>query len=220
MREDELGGVTSRIEAFQCRARNARAIQIDEIEARPAVLIGENESERRDIPVGNRHFRAGDLCVPDIGLQRMRRNNAGAFGRGKTADHLARGDLRQDFGFLLLAAEEHDGFGEEPDRRRKGDRRRYAPELLGDDAELQMTEPEAAETLRDRRSQPTLFDDRPPELRIIGLAVVVQNFAHAGARAIGLEKFAHLDPEEFLVVRKIKIHPSPPAFPGLLPNDR
>ena len=152
------------------------------------------------VAVGDRQLGSAQLATGDAGLQGRGLKDAGTLGGGDAANHLAGGDLRQQGGLLVVRAGQHHRLGQEIDRGGERDRRHGAAEFLGDHAEFQVPQAEAAMFFRDRRAQPALPGHGLPEGGVIGDLVVVQHLPHLGGRSVGIEELARLVLQELLVV--------------------
>ncbi len=107
---------------------------------------------------------------------------------------------------MLAVAGQHQGFGGEVDGRGEGDGRADPAQLLGDGAQLDAPQAQAAEFLRNGGPQPALFGDAFPKARVVAFGRVVQNAADHGRGAARFEEFARFIFQELLVVRVVEIH--------------
>jgi hypothetical protein len=107
-----------------------------------------DDGEVGDVAVRHRDLGSGQASAGRLQLQRPGRHRAYGLGEREAADRPARGQLRQPGLLLRFRAGREQKLGRQEHRRRERHRREGASELLGDDAELQISEPEAAEPLR------------------------------------------------------------------------
>jgi len=84
--EHELSGITRWIERLEGLARDASGIEVDEKQARPAVLRCEHQTQCGDVAVGHRQFRPADPAITDRGLRHAVRHHPRSFRRRQTAD--------------------------------------------------------------------------------------------------------------------------------------
>ncbi len=194
------------IEGLHNLARDTGAGKVDQHQRGARPFPGQNNRVGCDVTIGDRDLGARErLAVKDrgeVGRVRMARAFAGGIG----ADHFTGGDLRQDGGFLAVAAGKLHRFGEVVGGGGEGDRGNRAAHLFCQNAHLQHAEAKAAMLFRDRGAKPPHLDDLAPQFLVIGDLVIVEDLADFPRRAGLREEFAGLVGEEFLVFGKIEIH--------------
>ena len=156
-------------------------------------------------PSGTGFFTPLRLLPDAVELDRRRRRIALAFEQRQRADRFARGDLRQPFLLLRLAAGEQDRFGGEIDRRRERHRRQRAAHFLGDHAEFEMARAGAAECFGDRDAEKAHLGEALPQFLVVR-RLAVEHRAHRLRRAFLGEKFPRLVAHLLLFVGEIEIH--------------
>ena len=63
---------------------------------------------------------------------------------------------------------------------------------------------------RDGGAEPTHLDDFLPDAVMMGLVIIIQNFAHMRGGALGRQEFPCFISQKFLIVGKIEIHVASP----------
>jgi len=195
-----------RIDRLQRLARDATGRQVDQHQRNTLAIPGQHDRMGRDVAVGDRDLHAGQRLAVECGAQGSGVRIARALGGGIGADHVAGGDLRQDGGFLFLAAAELHRFGQVIGGRGKRHRRYRAAHLFGQHAHFQHAEAQPAMFFRNGSAEPAHFHDLFPEVSVVGELVVVQHLADFRCRAFGRQELPGLTGKVFLVFGEIKIH--------------
>ena len=202
----DLSMAAGRIDRLQRLARDALGRQVDQHQRHTLAFLGQHDRMGRDVAVGDGDLHAGQRLAVECGAQGSGVRIARAFGSGIGADHVAGGDLRQDGGFLLLAAAQLHRFGQVIGGRGERDGRNRAAHLFGQHAHLQHAEAQPAMLFRNGGAEPAHFDDLFPEVGMVGELVVVQHLADFRCRAFGRQELPGFTGEVFLVFGEIKIH--------------
>ena len=204
-READRGVVAGGVDRGHGFACDAGAGEIDDMQALAVAGAGGDHGEIGDGAIGHRGLGAGQGSGGDLGLDRARRDGAGAFGIGEGADPFPRRQLRQVLPLLCLAAGRHQQLGGEIDGRGYRHRGQRAPEFLGDHALLQMADAEAAIFLGDGGAEPAEPGHVAPD-RCVEAGLALEHGPYRGRRAFIGEEPAGLLLELLLVFGEIEIH--------------
>jgi hypothetical protein len=199
-----------RIERLDRRARHALRRSLDDEQRHVALAAAlararRDDDEIRDIAVGDRILRSGDAAARRHCLDAPGRRIARAFRESERPDHLARGELRQIFLLLLLAAGEHQGFGGEIDRGRERHGRQRAAEFLRHDAEFEMPGAEPAIGFRNGDAHEAEIGEAFPQGAIVAV-LAVENGAHGLRRTLVRQEAPRLIAQRQLFFGEFEIH--------------
>ena len=131
-----------------------------------------------------------------------------SFRQRERADRFAAREPRQPAFLLFVAAGQQQRFGREIHRRRERHRRHCAAEFLGDDAQFEIAEAEAAVLFRNRGRGPTHLADLLPQTLVVR-RLAFEDLAHRRRRAVVLQESVCLLAQQVLLFRKLEIHASP-----------
>ena len=130
---------------------------------------------------------------------------ASSLGQREAADGLALGDAGKPALLLGVTAGEQQGLGGQVDRRGEWGGGEAPAELLGDDAQLEVTEAGAAVGLGDRGAHPAHLAHSAPELRVVRFGPLEDAADAGGGRVLG-EELPRLLAQGLLVGREVEVH--------------
>ena len=203
--EDQVGLRAGGVEGLQRGAFYRRIGQIDQAEAGTLATLGDDDGEVGDVTVDHRDLCTAELAIAvadavagRIGVARTLRHREGA-------DQFASRQLGQVVLLLSLGTGQQQRLGGDIDRRGEGDRCQRPADLLGDDAEFEMAEPQTAELLGNGGRGPAHRSDLVPQIAVERL-IRFENLAHITQCAAVGQKLVGLLLEQLLVVGKFEIH--------------
>ena len=162
--EDNFRVAAGRIEGRHGAAADPGAGQIHEVEAARALrILGEDDGEVGHVTVGHGELGARERAARGLGGEVALRGGLRAFGHGNRADDFPGGKLGQIGLLLRFATEGQEGFRRQVNAGGEGRRRQHPAQLLGDHAQLEVAQADAAVGLGDGGGGPAQFHDALPE---------------------------------------------------------
>ena len=131
------------------------------------------------------------------------------FGSGQGPGTPAGGDLTEQIDTIELLEQRN----ELADRREQLPRRRRSSELLGQQRDLDETEPESARLLANAERRPPEIEHRPPQVGTV--AVALDDTPHEARRARTRQHRTDVVAQRLLIVRQFEIHPTSPRVDTL-----
>ena len=209
--EFDAGVRAGRIEGGDGFPGDAGAVQVHQMQPGPLPPLTATTAMSAMSPSGTASFVPVRRPAADRGGQLRGIGRARPFRQRKCADDLAGGELRQPGLLLLLRPEQHDRLGRQIDRGRERHRRDRAAEFLGQHADREAAEADAAVFLGDRGAGPAHLGDGAPQVGGVGLVGVQDAARHGGRAAIGQEP-PRLVAELEQLVGEFEVH-GPGPFP-------
>jgi hypothetical protein len=179
---------------------------------RAVSTTGDDDRELRDRAVGDREFDAAQLAAVEAGRDGRVEHRTRAFDMREGADHLARRQLRQPPGLLLLGAGQRDRLRGEADRGEERHRRAAPARFLDQHRQIERGHPQPAMLLGQRRAEEAQLRQAAPQIRVIGRAFVEQ-LAQPFRRGQLGEHALRLLPQHILFFGQVEIHDFPSTRP-------